>query len=434
MSPQTAPRSEPIRLSAWLGWSAAIVIVVAASWCMPLFSSQDPTKGTLRYPPLYPVYFQSNLDAPLEMETCLGFPEYYRKQPYRISRPTYYAALAVVRNAVFRPLASLILGPPAKNWGPWPARDHIATYFIWLLANLVCLLVAVRMAYSLVASRLPPSVARLSALMLLTTPIVLLALREIHLNDYQIFTGMASLVFWSSLLSGRLAGRLALLASMGLGLALLGKPSLNLFGAGVGICLLLGQWRKLLTVLPAVALPYLLWLGAIKAMGLKYALPEVTEWHSGVWIFEMGVAAVARESIWYAGQWISVLGESLTPVHLAAAALGAYVLWTRKESVPSGDTGTIHPTGRSLLVLIAYIAACDFSFYFLVHRVHAVYYVGTLLGLYSLTAVGLFRMLDSAAGRLNLPLAAAARERVVLAAVIGMQVALAIRQLPRYPG
>lgn len=425
-------------------WCLAAALALAVSWSLPLFSGQDPGSGSLSFPRLYPVYFQSNVDAPLEIQTSLGFPGFYREQPYRISRPTFYAALAGIREFLAAPVAGLFLGE-GPRWGPWSSRDYLLTYFLWLLANAACVLASVRLAHGLIAARLPGVQASLAALMLLTTPIVLLAMREIHLNAFQIFTGLACLAFWQALLGGRIRGRGTVLASLLLGLAFLGKPNLNLFGAGAFLCVLLGQGRKLLAVIPAVLLPGLLWFAAVKAMGMRYAVPEVTEWRAGVWIFQAGAPKVAAEFAAYAGDWLRVLGESLTPFHLLFAALGGGVLWRRESGeeppavrprLPFGALRSFQARrpGRAFLALAALIAAADFVFYFLVHRVHAVYYVGTLLGLYALAAAGLLRAADWALSRGGPPRGAGARAALALAALVLMQVFLAIRQLPRYPG
>lgn len=412
-----------------IAWGAAFLLILALSWCIPLFSDQDPRGGTLSYPPLHPVYFQSNQDAPLEIQTCLGFPAYFREQPYRISRPTYYAALAGLRDFLLDPLARLVMGDKGPRWGAWSARETLITYFLWLFANAACVAGACLMGYRLLAARLPSAAASLAVLMLLSTPIVLLAMREIHLNAYQILTALACLAFWDAALAGRLSTRGLIAASLLLGLLFLGKPNLNLFGAGAALCLWLKQGRKLLLVVPLLALPTLLWMGAAKAMGLSWSVPEVTHWKAGVWIIEAGPALAFREFLAYVRDWFRVLGESLTPVHVLLAAIGGRSLWKGNLN------GTIPGRSpRALLALAALLAAADFAFYFLVHRVHAVYYVGTLLGIFALAALGLLRLADLLAARLGPSADPAARTRWALASAVLLQAILLTGQLPAYPG
>lgn len=415
------------KLRARLPWALVALAAIALSWSIPLFSSQDPRSGTLAYPPLYPVYFQSNEDAPLEIQTCLGFPGYYREEPYRVSRPTFYAVLAGLREAALDPIARLVSGGAGSaRWGISTARETILTYFLWLLANAACLLGAARMGYALIAARLPAPHASLAALFLLTTPVLLLVMREIHLNCYQVFTALACLAFFEALLRDRLGGWRLIGASLLLGLLFLGKPNLNLFGAGAALCLLRGRWRELLIAVPLTALPILLWMGAARALGYEWSVPEVTRWKAGVWIIEAGPRLAAQEFILYVRDWSRALGESLTPAHLLLAAGGAVGLW--RGTVPSPAPG------RTLLGVGAVVAAADFAFYFLVHRVHAAYYVGTLLGLYALAAAGLLRTVEAAGARLLPALGASARIRIAFAAALLLQAALLIRQLPRYPG
>lgn len=431
------PASNPTRPRRALyraAWSAALLVCLALSWGIPLFSDADPATGTLRHPRLHPIYFQSNVDAPLELQTSLGFPDYFHEQPYRISRPTFYAVLAGVREALVEPMAWLLFGKAELHWGPWSARETLITYFLWLLANAACIAVAGLLAYRLLADRILPAQAGLAVLMLLSAPIVLLAMREIHLNAFQVLTSLACLAFWESALRGHPGPvRLASLSLL-LGLLFLGKPSLSLFGAGALLALFLGRGRSLLLIVPLVALPSLLWMAAVRALGYAWSVPEVTQWKAGVWILEAGWAGTLHELALYLRDWAKVLHESLTPVHLVLAAIGAIALWkgnpqdTVTLAIPSGSAG------RRLLALAALLAAADFVFYFLVHRVHAAYYAGTLLGAFGLVSLGVARVVDALASRLRPAVRPEARFAAAFLAILILQACLLARQLPRYPG
>lgn len=410
-----------------IAWVTAFLALTALSWCIPLLSRQDPRSGTLSYPPLYPVYFQTNVDAPLEMRTCLGFPGHFREEPYRISRPTYYAALAGVREFMIDPVARLFVKGEGPQWGPWSARKTLITYFLWLFANVACVAGATLLGFRLLIAYLPGRLASLTAAMFLSTPILLLVMREIHLSAFQAFTTMACLAFWDAVLANRLSARWLVAASLLLGLFFLGKPNLNLFGAGIVLCLWLRQGRKLPVIVALAAMPTLIWICMVRAMGMAWSMSEVTQWKAGIWIVEVGPAQVVHEFAVYVMDWLRVLGESLTPAHLAFAAWGAWSLW-------KGRTPIAVRNRRALLALAGLLAGSDFLFYFLVHRVHAVYYVGTLLCVYALAVTGLTSAIGALSERWRPEMAARSRAGVAWATVIALQAYLLCRQLPHYPG
>jgi hypothetical protein len=432
--PRRSPSDRARRILTGAAWVAAFLSCIALSWSIPLFSGTDPASGTLHHPRLHPVYFQSNEDAQLEIQTSLGFPGYFHEQPYRISRPTFYAALAGAREFLIEPAAVLLFGEAKVRWGNWSARETLITYFLWLLANAACVAGACLLAYHLLSERILPAQSGLAVFLLLSAPIVLLAMREIHLNAFQVLTSLACLAFWNSALRGR--PRLPALAAQALllGILFLGKPSLSLFGAGAFLALLLGRGRSLLLILPLVALPSLLWMAAMRALGYTWSVPEVTHWKAGVWILEAGWAGTLRELAIYVRDWAKVLQESLTPIHLLLAGFGAWSL--RKGNTRDTVSPDLPSTsaGRRLLALAALLAAADFAFYFLVHRVHAAYYAGTLLGIFACAAVGAVRLADILASRLRPGSGPALRYATALVLLLLIQAMLLVRQLPRYPG
>ncbi|HKP95674.1 MAG TPA: hypothetical protein VJ385_07945 [Fibrobacteria bacterium] len=412
-----------------LAWSLFAALILALSVCIPLFSRPDPERVTIAYPPLFPFYYQTNGDAPLEMSTSLGFPGFYREQPFRVARPAFYAVLAGART-LLRPGADLILGKEGaeRMWGEWPARDHVITYCLWILANFALLLAAARMAYKMALPYFPAAQASLACALLLASPIVLLALREIHLNALNVFMGIACLAFWKTALSERLSPGGLFLPSLALGVAFQGKLCLNGFGVGLCLCLLSGQGRKLIRILPGLAIPFLGWFLIVKAMGIPFGYPEVTRWRAGVWILEAGFSGAPAEFRWYVGQWLGALGESLGPGHVVFAALGAWSLF--RGPVPPGAP---HPR-RALLRLALLIAAADFGFYFLVHRVHAAYFMNTVFCVLLLACEGLAWAASLAAERLSPPWGRTAKFRLCMVAAAAFQIALLWRQLPRYGG
>jgi hypothetical protein len=403
----------------FLPWIPAAAAALALSLSIPLLSAQRPENAVVGYAPLFPVYFQTNVDAPLELSTCLGFPGYFREDPYRVSRPVLYALVAGAR-ALARPLA----GRGDLLWGRWPARDYLLTYGFWLLANFALVLAALRMAYRLAAARLGVDRGAAACLMLLFSPIVLLAMREIHLNALHFFLGLAGLAFWHVVFTRDLSAARLFLLSLALGLGFLGKPALQGFLAGLALCPFLGKSRKLALILPGVLLPAALWYLAARALGFHYGVPEVSHWKAGIWIFEAGWPGFWREFGWYAVAWFHALHETIGIPHLAFAAAGGFFIARERPA---------------FLRLGLLIAATDFAFYFLVHRVHAVYYMNTAFVVFLLAAEGMARAavhLARLAARRGFASDAGEnpRPRWVFAAALAIQAAVCLRQLPLYPG
>jgi hypothetical protein len=442
-------------LSGWiLGWSALIAAVMAASIWIPVFSHQDPARGRVGLPRLFPFYYQTNEDAPMELATALGFPGIYRTLPDRINRPTEYAIISGLRAGLVDPVLGLFVPAedPAVMWGAWPAREYLATYAIWISVNLALILGALATFHALTREYFGGLRATLACVLFFTSPIVLLTLREAHNGAFHLFTGMATLSFWHGVLRNRIAGRRLILAALGLGMLYLGKPCLNGFAFGIMLCLWFRQHRKLPVVLALVALPTLAWMAAITIAGLRYTVSDVSHFGAGVWILRIGSAgALFRETGGFLSAWFSILGESVFAPLLPLAGWGAWNMWgSRSETGAVGggtdqrvasrdgsqDASRTAPmdTRRIALALFALAACTDMVFYFLLHRAHAVYGMNTAALIFVTASVGLVSAADRLAARWGWKAEGPAVTAFCLCVILILQFALNCRQLPLYPG
>lgn len=413
-----------------IGWTLLALILIGASLHIPIFSGQDASKGVVAHPRLFPYYFQTNIDAPVELSSSLGFPAYYKIAPNRVNRPVVYGGIAAVREGIAEPALLLILGPDdGPRWGRWTAREYLATYALWFLFNWILIAAVAIWIYRLAKAHAGSEAASFTAILFLSSPIVLLSAREIHLGAFHMFVAIACAGFWHAVLLGApidagsarraLSGASLALASFGLGVLFLGKPCLDGFGAGLLAALWMRRFRNLPLILACAALPTLLWMAAVKAAGYPYAVGEV-KFGAGVWLLDVeGPVAFLGEVAEFSRQWMHCLGENVSLAHLPLAAFGAWTLRTR-------------PEGRALLAasLLAMVSAA--GFYFIVHRANGVYVMFPLYFFFLLAAVGLKEIATRIAAA-N-PARAAWTVPAAFATLLAIQLMLAWRQLPQYAG
>lgn len=351
-----------------------------------------------------------------------------------MNRPVVYGAVAAARAGLAEPLMRLALpaGAGARRWGLWTERQYLATYSIWIALNLILIAGACVVAHRLVRFHFGALTADLSAALLLSSPIVLLSAREIHLGAFQIFVAVASLAFWHAALLGLparsadgaeglrpLSARGLAAASLGLGVLFLGKPCLEAFALGALLAAWTGRARKLPLILAGAAAPSLAWYLAVKAAGYPYAVGEVRDCGAGIWIWDVDSASgFFREAGLFAAAWGRALAEDMSLAQAPFAALGARALARTAK-------------GRAFLALGGMMAAANAAFYFLVHRSHAVYAAPTL-AFYSVpAAIGLGTAATWITKRIPRAVPAAF---AAFALLLLIQAALAARQLPRYGG
>lgn len=407
-------------MKAPIGWSLLALILIGASLHIPLFSGQDPAKGVVSHPRLFPYYFQSNVDAPLELSSSLGFPRYYKLVNNRVNRPVVYGFIAGAREAIVEPVLRVALGPDdGPRWGRWTPREYLATYGLWFLLNWLLIAAVAVGIFRLARAHFGPRAAAYAAVMFLSAPIVVLSAREIHLGAFHVAVAFGCIAFWHRVLLGNPSAAATAFASVGIGVLLLGKPCLDGFGAGVLICLWLGQWRKLPLIFAGAALPTVAWYLAVKAAGYPYSVGEI-QFGAGIWLLEVrSFGGFLSEIRSFARDWLHCLGENVSLAHLPLAAFGAWVL--------RGDA-----RGRAFLAvtLLAFVSAT--GFYFVVHRAHGVYVMLPLYFFYVLAGVGLKEIATRITERR--PVDAAWAGYAALGMLLAIQLALNLRQLPQYGG
>lgn len=442
-SPASVPRRAIARRAAW-GLCGAILFALAM--LIPRISGAGPGNGTVYHPRLFPYYFQTNIDAPMELASSLGFPSYFRIVPNRVNRPVVYGFIAGLRAGVAEPILRLILPDDigARKWGRWTERQYLATYALWIALNLILIGASCGLAHRLVRFHFGALTADLSAVLFLSAPIVLLSAREIHLGAFQLWIATASVAFWHAVLLGLpargdggetlrpgnalrprnalrpLSRNGTLAAALGIGILFLGKPCLEVFLLGAAVCVWMGQARKLPLILAAAAAPSLAWYLLVKAAGYPYAVVEVRDFGAGVWIFGMHSAGeLGREAASYLSSWGHCLAEDASLFLVPFAACGAISLART-------------PKGRIFLVLAGLMALSDAGFYFLVHRAHAVYAMPTLAFFFVPAAEGLRITATWITERTRMRTAYAGYAAFAL--LLAIQASLAFRQLPHYGG
>ncbi len=357
--------------------SAALVIAVGLSMAIPAFS-KNPAKAYVSHPRLFPLYYQTNMDGPGELISSLGFPFVFRDFSLRVNRPLVPGLVALVRGGLARPLflAHLPARWRAIQWGRWSAVDTLATYFLWLFFNLLFLALAVWLLYRTFSKLIGRETGILSALFLLLTPIVILSLREIQYGCLEILITAASFAFWAEATWGRNSIRRLAVLSFAVGVLFLGKLAASTFLAGA---VLYGIFRRQPAAIAYVALaavPSLLWVGICRILQIPYHFAEVSGYDQVVWVAKVNsVFDLGRQALAYAQGWALVLWESMGLFHIVLACAGAWYLLQERR--------------YNLLALIPCFALADFAFYLLVHRLHAVYGLHTMVLVFALAAKGL---------------------------------------------
>lgn len=364
--------------------AAALVVAFGLAMALPLFSKTS-AKVYVSHPRLFPVYYQTNMDGPGELISSLGFPYAFREFSLRVNRPLVPGLVAFGREAVARPLVLAHL--PAKwravQWGRWSAVDTLATYFIWLFFNCVFLALAVWLFYRTLREWIGQETGIYAAIILLFTPIVILSLREIQYGCLEILILSASISFWAEAVQGKQrAGRMTFFSLL-IGVLFLGKLSISTFAAGA---FLYGVFKRKPDVVAYVALtavPTLLWIGICRMLGIPYHFAEVSGYDGVVWVAKVNSSLeLGWEILLYASGWIHVLWESTASLHLLLACAGVWCL--------------IRERHLTMLAMVPCFALADFAFYLLVHRLHAVYGLHTMVILFALAAKGLHGFLSQA--------------------------------------
>jgi hypothetical protein len=400
---------------------ACFVLVTAASLLIPVISGSGPAQAVVYYERLFPFYYQTNPDALLEMHSSLGFPLIFRTVPVRVNRPVVVGFVAALRKWVVMPVLSVFVPKRAQRimWGDYSALSVLATYCTWVLLNAVLTLAAVVLLFMTWRGIVGDKTALTASMLVLTTPIVVLGIREIELGAFELFVIMASIWFWKAVFLDGLSTARLLVCSLGFGVLFLGKPAFSTFFVGWLLALISGKWKQSLAAVVCIAVPTIAWLIALRKMGIPYQVTEVRDFGAGVWV--LNSASLIPDAISFGRQWIKIVFETSGTVSIPFFLVG--VVSSRRMTI-----------ARIPLVRIAIAcAAFDFVFYFLVHRAHAVYGLHTMVFYLVFTGVGMRWFAMNASGRFNAPWKFSEGVWIV-ACIAAAQSALLISVLPRYGG
>jgi hypothetical protein len=357
----------------------AIVFLAMAvlSLLIPVFSRPDHSTAVVNDSRLYPFYYQTNPDAMLEMRTSLGFPWILKTFPVRVNRPVMDGLVTGVRQWIILPVLSVIIPKRAQHimWGDFSAVSVLSTYCIWEFLNLVFTLAAAVIFFRTIRGFTGDMTALVASALVLTTPIVVLGMREIELSAFELFIIASSLWFWKSVIFDKMPMTRVTLWSLGFGILFLGKPAMSTFITGWVVAAACGRRKQALISAICLPLPTVAWLIALKLMHIPYQVTEVKDFGAGVWILTS--ASLFADGIHFAGEWVKILFETSGIVSLPFFLLGVWV--SRKLTF-----GNKIPLVR----ISAAYAVVDFVFYFLVHRTHAIYGMHTMVLYHVFTAIG----------------------------------------------
>lgn len=88
--------------AAFLLLAGTLVITVGLSICIPLcVRIQDHANSVIYHPQLFPLYYQTNSDSPIGLQSSLGFPFFFRESQYRVNRPLVIGITAGVPQSLW---------------------------------------------------------------------------------------------------------------------------------------------------------------------------------------------------------------------------------------------------------------------------------------------------------------------------------------------
>jgi hypothetical protein len=398
-----------------------VLLALAVSLCIPLFTVVKQAAPVVYHPRLFPLYYQINIDATTELATSLGFPGFFKKEPYRVNRPLMAGAVALLRTCVAGPLARLVLPRriTAVRWGGYTAIDVVLTCFLWILLNTILTYYAGIMCFKMLTKYLGAAAALGAAAMLVTTPIVVLGLREIQYGALELFLIAASLYYWQTVAAGRTSRSTLVFYSLACGVLFLGKLALTTFFVAGLLCLFSSQ-RKLVPLLAAVTVvPTVLWIAACGMLGIPYVFSDAVNYAQPLGRFASGLHA-GWGIFSFAGMWASALWENAGWAHLPFFAAGLVSLAT---------------SGRSRLLLVALaFALADFLFYFALFRTHAAYALHTMIFYFPVVAQGIWATVVFVRSRWMKGASDSTAGWLAVAIVLCLQVIVCAAMLPRYAG
>jgi hypothetical protein len=403
-------------------FAAVILAATAVSLFIPVFTRVDTVPPSISHPALYPFYYQTNKDSPIELDYSLQFPEIFRTRKYRINRPVIIGTIALLRNFIVGPVVRWILPESVTQieWGPHRAVDILITYLLWIVLNIVFTFCAVRIFYSLCWRYLSSQVALSAALIFCTAPIVVYGLREIHQIAFEMCIISASLWFWQVIIRETPRKRAVFGYAVLMGVLFLGKMAVSTFATGALLCLLSDRRKKLLLIVPGICIPSLVWMIVIRLMGMSYVIHELG-FGSGIWIFRLeSFTELFVRFVSFSGKWILVLWESTHWIAFPFFIAGIVSL-RRRSAIP---------WGRMLLLF----ALVDLVFYFLVRFARGSYGIHTMVFYFAVLAEGIWASVEWVHKK-YFPRWTPKQVRYAgFGIVVIIQLALNLIRLPSYPG
>ena len=401
--------------------NAAVILafVLAAmttvSICIPLISNnKNLQRAQVYHPRLYPFYYQTNTDAPIELLSSLGFPGYYKTCGLRTNRPLIIGTVAALRSVAVNVAQLLLPGSTRILWGDYSAVSVMLTYSLWILINIVFIGLAVVACLHAFAPIVGKSEGVITAVLLCTAPIVILSIREIGEGSAQALLVALSVLFWQKVLTENVSLRRLTLFSLVLGIVFLGKLAMTTFAAGCCICLFTSKRKLLGLIVPVIFMPMLIWIGICHILGISFSMAEISANAPAI----RGVASLSffQRLIAFPTLWTSVLAESGLFLQMPFALFGLF--WLAKNK---------HP----LLRLVPIFAIIDFCFYCILGRTHAVYGLHTMIFYFPLVAVGIVQISRWISQKMNVR---KWEYGIALIITFAMQGALIAIVLPRYGG
>lgn len=412
--------SLPVRnRTAFFLLAGTLCAMAVLSLCIPLFTrAQDHADSSIFHPKLFPLYYQTNSDAPIGIQSSLGFPLFYRESQYRVNRPLVIGSAAGIR-AVAVPILKVLLPKKAFSvmWGGRRAIDILSTYFAWIFLNIVFTGCAALLLFNAFKPLFGPGVALVAALLLLSAPITLLSMREITEGSVQIFIASASLFFWQRVIMGKESLSRLLLLSFGIGLLFTGKLAVTTFATGALLCLFSQKRKNLVVIIPCVTLPMLCWIATIFIMGIPFSLNEIDGNKTA--LLSIASPSSVPRILAFAQSWTSVLCEDGLLVQLPFAVLGYYQLYKNRSR---------------LLWLVPVFAGVDFCFFFALNRAHAVYGIHTMVFYFPAVAVGILTLSRWIVSKTRISIIRNNEPLVAAMIVLALQFLLIAGTIPGYGG
>lgn len=353
-----------------------LILIIGISFLIPVFSKTD-MDPCVYHPRLYPYYYQTNTDAAMVLMSANGYPEYLFEVPLLINRPLPPAVVSGIRRAIVGPLLSIFLPREARGlmWGRWSAADSLTSYTLWIIMNIFCVAASAFMLYRVCSVFFNRNVSYSAAVMLLTTPIVIFSLRELHYTAFALMIITGSLYFWLEVRKHQDSLCTVILLSFLMGFLFLGKLAVSTFLCGCLLYLLFA--KKKVMIVPIIvfsSLPTILWMTLIGITGQSYSAPET---RFLAWVGEGSsiLFYISKTGRYFLDQWIPSLWENTGILHIPFAVIGIREIRRDKK--------------RKLLPGFVLFALVDFLFYLLIHRTHAIYGLHTMVFYFVVTARGI---------------------------------------------